>query len=189
MKSRRLYVSLTRDGSIDKAIKALEEYKQELTARMEKFVEKLLDVGIEAGKANSGQYAGMILFEKKVVSGSEDIEGMLIATDGQKIIREWKYRNGIRRAVVSPMLMAEFGSGWLANVLSTSDYRDNDIGVGQGTFPHQTHAFDKDGWFWETPDGKKHHSYGEAPVYPIHSAVLAMTFEINQIAKEVFNGK
>ncbi len=183
MKSKRLYVSLTRDGSIDKAIKALEEYKQELTARMEKFVEKLLDVGIEAGKANSGQYAGMILFEKKVVAGDEDIEGMLIATDGNKIVREWRYKGGIRRAVVSPMLMAEFGSGWLSKVL------DNVEGVGQGTFPHQKHAYDPIGWFWETPDGEKHHSYGEAPVYPVHSAVLAMTFEINRIAKEVFNGK
>ena len=189
MQNRRLYVSLTRDGSIDKAIKALEEYKQELTMKMETFVRKLLDVGIKAGIANSGQYAGMILFEKEVVAGSDDIEGVLIATDGDKIIREWKYKGGIKRAVVSPMLMAEFGSGFLAFTQNTRDYLDKDLGVGQGTFPNQIHAFDKEGWFWETPDGKKHHSYGEAPVYPIHSAVLAMTFEINRIAKEVFNGK
>ena len=183
MKNRRLYVSLTKHGSIDKAVKVLEEYKQELTMKMETFVRKLLDVGIEAGIANSGQYAGMIVFEKEVIAGSEDIEGVLIATDGNKIIREWKYKGGIKRAVVSPMLIAEFGSGWLSKVL------DNVEGVGQGTFPHQKHAYDPIGWFWETPDGKKHHSYGEAPVYPIHSAVLAMTFEINRIAKEVFNGK
>jgi len=180
---KRIYVSLTTEGSIEKAIKALEEYKSDILEKTEVLVERLMDVGIESGIANSGDYAGMIVFKKEIVPGSDGVEGLLIATDGQKIIREWKYRGGVKQAVVSPLLMAEFGSGWLAKVL------DDVEGVGQGTFPGQTHAFDKDGWWWETPDGEKHHSYGEAPTYPVHSALYAMMFEVDRIAKGVFNGK
>lgn len=180
---KRLKVSLTTKGSIDNAVKALEKYKSDLITKTERFVEKLLEVGVQSGMANSGDYAGMIVFKKEIVAGSDGVEGLLIATDGQKIIREWKYRGGLKQAEVSPLLMAEFGSGWLAKVL------DNVEGVGQGTFPGQTHAFDSQGWWWETPDGEKHHSYGEAPTYPVHSALFAMMFEIDRIAKGVFNGK
>lgn len=180
---KRIYVSLTTEGSIEKAIKALEEYKSDILEKTEVLVERLMDVGIESGIANSGDYAGMIVFKKEIIAGIDGVEGILIATDGQKIIREWKYRGGLKQAEVSPLLMAEFGSGWLAKVL------DNVEGVGQGTFPGQTHAFDSQGWWWETPDGEKHHSYGEAPTYPVHSALFAMMFEVDRIAKGVFHGK
>lgn len=180
---KRIYVSLTTEGSIEKAIKALEEYKSDILEKTEVLVERLMDVGIESGIANSGDYAGMIVFKKEIIAGSDGVEGLLIATDGQKIIREWKYRGGLKQAEVSPLLMAEFGSGWLAKVI------DNVDGVGHGTFPGQTHAFDSQGWWWETPDGEKHHSYGEAPTYPVHSALFAMMFEVDRIAKGVFHGK
>lgn len=179
---KKLHISLTTKGSIDKAIKALEDYKKDIVTKTERLVAELLEVGVETGIANSGEYAGMIVFKKEIVAGSDGVNGLLIATDGQKIIREWKYKGGIKQAVVSPMLMAEFGSGWLAKVL------DNVEGVGQGTFPGQQHAFDPQGWWWETPDGEKHHSYGEAPTYPVHSALFAMMFEVDHIAKEVFSG-
>lgn len=179
---KKLHISLTTKGSIDKSIKALEDYKKDIVTKTERLVAELLEVGVETGISNSGEYAGMIVFKKDIVAGSDGVNGLLIATDGQKIIREWKYKGGIKQAVVSPMLMAEFGSGWLAKVL------DNVEGVGQGTFPDQKHAFDPQGWWWETPDGEKHHSYGEAPTYPVHSALFAMMFEVDRIAKEVFSG-
>ena len=177
---KRIYVSLTTKGSIDKAIQELERYKDNLYRKIEEFLSRLMDVGIESGVANSGAYKGMIVFRKEIASNEDGVEGVLVATDGQKIIREWKYKGGIKQAEVSPLLMAEFGSGWLAKVI------DNVDGVGQGTFPGEKHAFDKNGWWWETPDGEKHHSYGEAPTYPVHSALVAMLFEVDRIAKEVF---
>lgn len=180
---KRIYVSLTTQGSIQKAQKELEAYKRSIAEKTKLFVEKLLEVGCESGIANSGDYSGMIVFKKEVVAGSDGVDGLLIATDGQKIVREWKFKGGTKQAIVSPLLMAEFGSGWLSKVLDSVD------GVGQGTFPGQTHAFDKNGWWWTTLDGVKHHSYGEAPTYPVHSALYAMMFEIDRIAKEVYYGK
>lgn len=176
----KINLSLTTKGSFENAIKQLEDYKISLREKSEKFVSLLIETGIETAKVNSGEYAGMIAFTKELSPDETGCSGMLIAADKTKIIREWRYKGGTKTAEVSPLLMAEFGSGWLAKVLDDVD------GVGQGTFPGQTHAFDPHGWWWTTPDGEHHHSIGEAPTYPMHSAMLAMLFEVDRIGKEVF---
>jgi hypothetical protein len=184
-----LHLSISRPGDIKKVIDYLEDYKKSITDKAEELVRRLIDVGIETGRANTGEYAGYITFNKVVEPTEEGCVGFLIATDGRKLIKQWKYKDGIKTVEVSPLLLAEFGSGWLAHVMTTDDYRSNELGVGQGTFPGQTHAFDDHGWFWETPDGEKHHSYGEAPTYPVYSAMLAMIYEVNSIAREVFSNE
>lgn len=178
---KKIYVSLTTKGSIKKAVEELSRYKVDIHNKVRTLVDRLMDVGIESGIANSGEYAGMIVFQKMIVDDLSGVEGVLVATDGVKLIKEWKYQGGIKQAEVSPLLMAEFGSGWLAKVL------DNIEGVGQGTFPGQTHAYDVDGWWWTTPDDEQHHSIGEAPTYPVHSALFTMMFEAERIAKEIFS--
>jgi len=142
--NKLMRVSITTPNSITRAIKALEEYRDSLSNKCVEFTSRLMDVGILTAKANEGQYAGMIRFEKKFDKSENGCDAVLIATDGQKITRAW-YRNGEPFSVqISPLLMAEFGSGWLANVL------DDVEGVGQGTFEDgdykQKHAFDIDGW-------------------------------------------
>lgn len=177
---KRIYLSLTKKGSFDDAIKALEDYKNEIHDKSEKFVNRLLEIGVDTAESNCGQYLGMIVFQKHLLTFDDEVDGVLVATDGTKLIREWKRKGRIVSAEISPLLMAEFGSGWLAKVL------DDVEGVGQGTFPDQTHAFDPHGWWWTTPDGEKHHSIGETPTYPMHSAMLAMLFEVDRVGKEVF---
>jgi len=182
---KRIYVSLS-NKSIENAIKELEKYRDDLKKKLEIFVVKLIQAGIATAEINEGEYKGMITFRpanESVFPLSDGVEGILIATDGVKLIKEWKYQGGIKQAEVSPLLMAEFGSGWLSKVLDPVE------GVGQGTFPGEKHAFDVDGWWWTTPDGENHHSYGEAPTYPVHSALFAMMFQIESIAREVFNGE
>ena len=186
---KTLYMSLSTSGDIDKVIQYLEDYQKTIMDKANELVNRLLEVGIDTAYRNTGEYAGFITFNKVVKSTEDGCEGILIGTDGQRFIRQWKYKGGIKSVEISPLLMAEFGSGWLAHVMSTDDYRSNELGVGQGTFPGQTHAFDKEGWFWETPDGKKHHSYGEKPTYPMYSAMLAMIYEVDKIAKEVFSNE
>ena len=184
---KRINISLTTKGSIDKAIKELNEYVKTLNWQLGEFVRRLMDVGIETAQSNSGQYKGYIRFEKQVAVDSDGVEGLLIATDGKRLIREWytSKKGGERRSYeVSALLLSEFGSGWLATVL------DNVPGVGQGTMPNSYgHAADDDGWYWYDEDGIKHHSIGEAPTFPMHTALLAMEFEVDRIAKEVFGGK
>lgn len=177
---KRLYATLSKKDSIDGLIRALEDYKKSIADKTRMFIDELMNAGIDVAVANEGEYAGMIQFRKEISNTEDGCAGMIIATDGQKMIREW-YSNGtIISRTVSPLLMAEFGSGWLANVLSDID------GVGQGTFPGQIHAFDEGGWSWTTPDGVKHHSIGETPTYPMHKAFLEMMDEANRIGKRVY---
>lgn len=175
----KLRCSLTKPGDIDKLIDYLEEYKIRLNNQVNMFVDRLIDIGIKTAYDNCGEYAGYIRFYQEP-QHSENGYAMLIATDGKKLIREWKYKGGTKSAVVSPLLMAEFGSGWLAKVL------DDVEGVGQGTFPGQTHAFSPVGWWYTTLDGEHHHSIGEKPTYPMHAASMAMLIEIDNVAKKVF---
>ena len=187
---KRINCSLTKSGSIERAIKELEAYKKSLNQKTERFVNALMEVGIQAAKEHSGKYAGMISFTKQLNQTVNGCNGVLIATDGQRVITEWyaskkdaeKHRN-VRSYEISPLLLAEFGSGWLANVLG------NVAGVGQGTMPNSMgHATDPDGWYWYDDNAVKHHSIGEAPTYPMHNASMAMMSQIEQIAREVFHG-
>lgn len=176
---KRLKISLTTPNSITKAVEYLNKYVEDLKNKSDILVQRLIDIGISTAKSNCGEFQGMIVFEKEM----EDLGmGCLVATDGEKIISEW-FRNGdLVSAEVSPLLMAEFGSGWLAQVYFPSV----DGLVGQGTFPNQLHAFDPNGWRWTDKEGNRHHSYGTEPTHPMYSALLAMLLEVDAIAKEVF---
>ena len=164
-------------NSLRQAAAEVEKYRKSLKDKCHLFRKRLIEVGIDTAKSNCGDYTGMIVFEPQ--DGNQNTS-YLVATDGEKIVREWMYKGGIKTATVSPLLMAEFGSGWLAKVL------DDVSGYGQGTFPGQKHAFDPNGWSWTTPDGERHHSEGEAPTFPMYAASMAMLFEVDCIGKEVF---
>lgn len=185
---KRINVSISKKGSIERAIKELEAYKKNIHTKTEKFVECLMEVGIKTAESHEGAYAGMIAFQKKLSPSINGCDGMLIATDGIRLIKEWyvsksdaEDHKNVKSYEVSPLLLAEFGSGWLANVLG------NVPGVGQGTMPNSMgHATDPDGWYWYDEQGIKHHSIGEAPSYPLHHASMAMIAEVDNIAREVF---
>lgn len=182
---KQIYISLTTEGSIEKAIKSLENYKTEIHQKTQLFLDRLMEAGITTAKANTGVYGSYIAFEKQISRHSDGYEAILVGRDSQKITRVWytnKARTVEKSYEVSPILLAEFGSGWLANVLDEID------GVGQGTMPGQVHAFDQGGWFWYDEDGTKHHSKGEAPTYPMHKAFITMAYQIDKIGREVFNG-
>ena len=185
---KRIYVSLTTKGSIDKAVKELQDYKTTLLSKAEIFLERLSAKGIETAVNVSGEYGKYIAFRQEINTIGDEVQCLVIATDGQKILKEWypskkdalKGTNA-RSYYISPLLMAEFGSGWLADVMYSIP------GVGQGTMPNSYgHASNPDGWYWYDDSGIKHHSIGESPKYPMHNAMVRMMNEIESTAKEVF---
>lgn len=180
---KRYYVSLfggSKKSTIDKLIDDLEAYKQSLKDRTRVFTEELAKVGIKAAYANLGQYEGSVTFESK--DGGEGIT-IISGKDKDLILREWFTDKGLtnkRSYEISPLLMAEFGSGWLSVVLY-------DIaGVGQGTMPGQKHASDPKGWVWYDEHGIKHRSIGEPPTFPMHNAIVAMLTQADEVAKRVY---
>lgn len=166
--------------SVKMAIRNIERYKRQLDEKCSLFVSRLADKGIETAKLNCGDYGNLITFSKTITNSNHVAVGRLIAV-GTPMER---LRSG-QVITADPLLLAEFGSGWEAKVL------DDVGGVGQGTFPEQTHAFNPQGWWYrDIETGESVHNYGESPTFPMHSASIAMIYEINDVAKEVFgNGR
>ena len=179
MGKRKITLTLS-DDSIQNTISTLQNYKQEILNKCERLVSELADSGIEVGKSNTGNFGHYIIFSKKLQPNSNGCTAIVVATETGKIISQWQTSDGIKTADVSPLLMAEFGSGWRAQ-----PHFDDDRG-GQGTFPGQTHAFDSEGWYWRDLEGKLHHSYGITPTMPMYKAYSHMEQNIINKAKEVF---
>ena len=76
--------------------------------------------------------------------------------------------------------MTEFGSGWGAeNPMKIP-------GVGQGTFPGQTHAFDKEGWYWLDENDNLNYSRGITAKMPMYKASIRIQEIAIKKAKEIF---
>lgn len=167
--------------SINKAIKDLKNYKQSLITKNELFVSRLIDEGIRVAEVNKGFYGMYIIFEKKLDNNGSTTVGCLVGKDAKKLPVTWNYYGQLKTREISPILFAEFGSGWLSDVLFDVS------GVGQGTFPDQKHAFDPSGWSYMTQDGEWHHTRGFKPTHPIYKAELSMLDHIIEIAREVYS--
>lgn len=171
-------ISLSQNG-ISQLQKQLKDYaKKTLPQKSKLFVEKLAEHGINV--ANNNTVTTAVYFYKQIEEIESGCKALMIGADKFKILSEWLAWGEYKTAEVSPLLMAEFGSGYMAeNPMNVEGY-------GQGTFPEQTHAFDVGGWKWMDLDGNWHHSEGVAPTMPMYSAWLGMYSEIEKIAKEVF---
>lgn len=171
-------------SGMKKLQKELIKYRNSVNSRAEIFVKRLAEVGISVGKANCGEYKNAIAFTKTFYADSQGHTiAYVIADDKFPIVREWMYHGDVKQVEISPLYMAEFGSGWYAKPLLTPPSGNG----GQGTFPGQKHAWDENGWTWTTPDGEEHHSFGEQPTYPVYNAFIEMKQRVMEIAKEVFD--
>lgn len=164
--------------SIEKAIKELEKYRDSLAIKNAVFVQRLLDEGIKVAQEHVGGMGKYITFTSNV-EGTTHCVGLLVAKNAVTITSMWDYYGEVVGADVSPLLMSEFGSGKFAEVLFPVE------GVGQGTFPGQTHAFENR-WHWKDLDGKWHSSSGFHPTHPMYHADMEMIENVQKIAKEVF---
>lgn len=163
---------------VNRVIGELKRYRDSLESKNQIFVERLLDVGIKVAEQYTGKYTGYISFEKEVKGKGLCTIGILKGKDTKPFISWWYHKGGKKVVEVSGILMSEFGSGWLSEVLFDVS------GVGQGTFPGQTHATD-DIWHW-TDDKGTHYSRGESPSHPMYNAEMRMLDQIYSIAREVF---
>lgn len=168
--------------SVNHAIGQLKAYRDSLATKNEQFVYELLNLGISVAEEHAGGYGKYITFSKKGKGGITTI-GYLVGEDAQKIVAEWDYYGERKTAVLSPILLAEFGSATYAEALF-------DVGgVGQGTFPGQTHAFEDSWWYkeWdENGKGEWKRGRGVTPTHPMYHAKMKMYEQIYNVARKVF---
>lgn len=170
--------------SINKAIRQLNNYRDNtLPRKMREFVSALADVGIEVASASMGKYDGYVEFRKELSEVIGASKAILIGSDLSSVLVRWLGDKGGYE--VSPIALAEFGSGWLADVKF-----DSMVGiVGQGTMPNaKGHAFDTYGWEWKDINEPHtyHRSIGYEPTHPLYNAWVQMEKDIQKVALKVF---
>lgn len=168
-------------------------YRHGLIRKCDIFVRKLANKGIlvaqeHLGDADEG-YGKYITFGLDLEHGQYGCKGLMYATNTGIIKSQWKTvdDNGnevVREEDVSPLLMVEFGAGLRAE--RSSNAWASKFGMGTGTFPNQTHAFDPEGWWYKGMDDEWHHSYGVYASMPVYHAMMEMMDEIHNTAMEVF---
>ena len=172
----------------DMSVKGIEALKRQLLQykdveiqnKCKELVIRLANEGIIVGRQNVGGFGKYITFSMQTDPYKDGCKAIMLASENGKIISSWQTKDGIKTAEVSPLLMAEFGSGWGAeNPMKVE-------GVGQGTFPNQAHAFDREGWYWIDLEGNLNHSYGITAKMPMYKASQKIITDCSRIAKEIF---
>ena len=150
--AKRVFKASLSALSIWQLQKNLTAYRDSLPEKCRQLVVALSEAGIAVAKQNTGNYGKYITFSTKTEPEKNGCKAIMLASETGKIVSAWKTAEGIKTADVSPLLMVEFGSGWRAeNPMEVPR-------VGQGTFPEQIHAYDKEGWYWIGLDDKLYHS-------------------------------
>lgn len=164
--------------SVSETISKLRNYQNGLSAKIQEFVGRLADIGITVARSSSGgEFEPYLVFKREVTrqQGSVGAKALVIGSNSSLAKVVWDGGE----AIVNPILMTEFGSGWKAwNPKGIS-------GVGQGTFPRQKYAFDPKGWWW-SENGVTHHSYGTKAYAPMEHALVEMISQVESIAMQVF---
>ena len=183
--SHKITLNAFSANSIKDAQYQLMKYKAELLEKCKLFVEELAKVGVMVGEQNTGAFGKYITFKVDVDPIKYGYKAVLVASNTGLIKSEWVINSSgdTKTADVSPILMAEFGSGLKAD---DAYGKRQSPQMGTGEFPGQTHAKDPNGWYYQTTDGVWHHSYGVEPTYPMMNASIAMTEMIGSVAKSVF---
>lgn len=170
-------------SSVRKAQKELLKYKKDLLMKCQKFTERLAAKGILVAQQNVGKFGNYIVFSAETSQTENGAKTILYATNTGLIKSQWVTEEGIQEADVSPILMAEFGSGLRAD---NTRGKKMPVPMGTGTFPEQTHAEDPNGWWYMDLNEEWHHSYGVRPSMPMWNAANEIFDQIRTTAKEVF---
>ena len=170
------------------------KYADDFENKVRIFLARLAQVGIEVASVNGGDFSRYITYTTRW----ENNTTIKITAHSRPLVSEWYASSKTdekRVEVISPLLMAEFGSGNYAIP------GEGGIG-GQGTLNMYGHAEDTDGWYWWSDDAAyrseddlmiksangrwKFHSRGVHPSQPLHKAVMACIEQVEEIAREVF---
>lgn len=190
------YVVHLDSNELNKLAYELMDYAKTFEQKVQIFLERLADLGISVASVNGGDFGSYIVYSKQW----ENNTTIKITASSGTLTSTWYSGSKTKQSrteEISPVLMAEFGSGHYA----IKNKNAKGLG-GQGTLNKYGHANDPEGWYWWSDDAAyrseddvvvksangrwKFHSRGVHPAQPLHKAVMACIEQVTGIAQEVF---
>ena len=168
-------------SEIQNAIKEIKAYQNDLNRKCEELCRRLTAEGIVIAKSHIGDsgFGKYVFLNSTITPQQAGCKAILYMEDISKIKSEWRTKEGVKSAEISPMLMLCFGSGLKAqNPKNVPD-------VGAGSFGE--HGLDPSGWWYMDLDGIWHHSAGMEPRMPMYHTGKELRRKVLLIAKEVFS--
>lgn len=161
---------------INQIIEGLRAYQSSLKQATDLFAKRLGEEGFDVAQIYIAQATETADKDKPI--GTLDI-----ITDTNGFIASVRLRFSGEQ-----VLFVEFGAGYFYNTNMEVQSWADQFGMGVGTFPHQKHANDENGWSYFGNDDRWHHTMGTegtAPMYHASQAVRQKDLVV-RIAKEVF---
>lgn len=175
---KKLNLSLTTKGDVEKIINYLDDYQMKLTEGLALFLEELTRIGVNAVNA---QLQTISPFYK-----GEDIE---VTDTIQQTVDGWQ---ATITMYGSQAIFIEFGSGVVLNTTKGNSLHpwgsENGFTIGSYN-PTSPHATSLDGWWYTDKWGESQHTYGTPTFAPLYHSSLEMLTAIKEVAERVFNGR
>lgn len=177
MAKKNIKINLFDQKSIQNAIKQIEQYRDDLPRKCQQLCERLTEEGVKVADMaiNSVPIGRTITLTTDINPSKMWCQAIMKMTG-----RETRTEDG---RIFFTALAIEFGAGIRYN--PTANPKSSEFGMGVGTFPGQTHAF-QDGWYYLGNDGEWHYSHGIQASMPMYKASVEMKQKIDTIVKEVF---
>lgn len=158
-------------NSIDKAIKELQEYKKDITQKLNVFVSELLNQGVEVARARLMSTSG---------DSTQGVIGFGVNTQGD-IVSATIELSG------ADALFIEFGAGIALNT-GAQHPKAGEFGFGVGTYPskHPPNKAMNPGYWYYREDGELIRSIGTQASMPIYYAAETMRNNAIKTASEIF---
>ena len=184
-------------AGINKIKAELEQYKQDVLLRTQRFCEELASLGILTADVTIGGsgFKPFVSLIKEVNPTTYGCSAILMMVDKKQLKSEWKGEGEVTKtAYISPTLMLEFGAGFRADASAKHIQATNPKEkVGRGTFPseettpfgNENHAWQKI-WYYKDTNGKWQHSSGVTPKMPMYVAYEEMEKQITKIGRKYF---
>lgn len=183
-----IYVTLTKKGSLDKAIKQIKEYTQSLNVKGEIFLQRLAEVGIPIIDTRIGWAHGdsdpQHSTHIRVSSFGDYTEAHLIVEGKDLLFIEFgsgvHYNGSAGQSPRKSIKGSQNGVEYEMTGGKELGYTIGSYGNGQGV---------KDHWFYKAENGDTIMSHGTEASMPLYHATMEIINSIQRIAQEVYGGK
>ena len=175
----------------DLSVKGIEQLKKDLLnyrdnilqKNIERYVQELLNIGVEVARTSVGEspLGKYVTISTNLSSDKAGCKGILLAKGD---VKHEVDKDGNAYPPFSTILAIEFGAGIYHN--ETPNPNADKFGLGVGTFPGQTHAYQNTWFYWDEDEQLWKPTHGVKATMPMYNAQMEIMQQVVKVAKTIF---